>query len=71
MIAPVLEEVAKDYDGKVKVVKVNVDDNSDSATRYGVMSIPTMLLFKGGEPVETIIGFHKKEDLSSLIDKYL
>jgi len=71
MIAPVLEEVSRDYDGKVMVVKVNVDDNSDTAARYGVMSIPTMLLFKGGEPVETITGFHKKEVLSSLIDKYL
>ena len=71
MVAPVLEELARDYDDKVKVVKVNVDENSDTATRYGIMSIPTMLLFKGGEPVETITGFHKKEVLSSLIDKYL
>jgi thioredoxin 1 len=71
MVGPVLEEVAKDYDGKVKVGKVNVDDNNDTATRYGIMSIPTMLIFKGGEPVETIIGFRKKEDLNSLLDKYL
>jgi len=71
MVAPVLEEIANDYDGKVKVVKVNVDENGDTATRYGIMSIPTMLLFKGGEPVETITGFRKKEILSSLINKHL
>jgi len=71
MVAPVLEEIAKDYGGKVKVVKLNVDENGDTAAHYGIMSIPTMLLFKGGEPVETITGFRKKEIISSLIDKYL
>lgn len=71
MVAPVLEEVARDYEGKLKVVKVNVDDNSETASRYGIMSIPTMMLFKNGEPVETIVGFRKKEELSDIIDKNL
>ncbi|NLX90760.1 MAG: thioredoxin [Firmicutes bacterium] len=71
MVAPVLEEVAKDYQGKLKVVKVNVDDNSETASRYGIMSIPTMMLFKNGKPVETIVGFRKKEELSDIIDKNL
>ena len=71
MVAPVLEEIAKDYEGKIKVAKVNVDENSDTATRYGVMSIPTMMLFKNGEPVETIVGFRQKEALSEIIDKIL
>lgn len=71
MVAPVLEEVARDYQGKLKVVKVNVDDNSETASRYGIMSIPTIMLFKNGEPVETIVGFRKKEELSDIIDKNL
>ncbi len=71
MVAPVLEEVARDYEGKLKVVKVNVDENTETASRYGIMSIPTMMLFKNGEPVETIIGFRKKEELSNIIDKNL
>ena len=69
MVAPVMEELARDYQGKLKVVKVNVDDNPNTASHYGVMSIPTIMLFKNGEPVETITGFRKKEDLSSLIEK--
>lgn len=71
MVAPVLEEVARDYEGKLKVVKVNVDENNATASRYGIMSIPTMMLFKNGEPVETIVGFRKKEELSDIIDKNL
>ncbi len=71
MVAPVLDELARDYTGKLKVVKVNVDDNPDTASRYGVMSIPTMMLFKGGAPVETIVGFRKKEELSGVIDRFL
>ncbi|RJX27263.1 MAG: thioredoxin [Dethiobacter sp.] len=71
MVAPVLEEIAGDYDGKVKVVKVNVDDNPTTASRYGIMSIPTMMLFKNGEPVNTVVGFRKKEELKGIIDKNL
>lgn len=71
MIAPVLEEIAADYEGKLKVAKVNVDDNPDTAARYSVMSIPTLMLFKNGEPVQTIVGFRRKEDLKDIIDKNL
>ena len=68
MEAPVLEELAGDYDGKVKVVKVNVDDNPSTASRYGIMSIPTMMLFKDGELVNTVVGFRPKEELKNIID---
>jgi thioredoxin 1 len=71
MVAPVLEEIATDYKGKVKVVKVNVDDNPTTASRYGIMSIPTMMLFKNGEPVNTVVGFRRKEELKGLIDQSL
>lgn len=71
MVAPVLEEIAGDYDGKIKVVKVNVDDNPATASRYGIMSIPTMMLFKNGELVNTVVGFRQKEELKSIIDNNL
>lgn len=71
MVAPVLEEIAGDYAGKVKVVKVNVDDNPATASRYGIMSIPTMMLFKGGELVNTVVGFRPKEELKNIIDPNL
>jgi thioredoxin 1 len=71
MVAPVLEEIASDYEGRVKVVKVNVDDNAGIASRYGIMSIPTMMLFKNGEPVETIVGFRNKDELGSIIEQSL
>lgn len=71
MVAPVLEEMARDYADKLKVVKVNVDENPDTSSRYSVMSIPTMIIFKEGAPVETIIGFRKKEELSAIINQYI
>jgi len=70
-VAPVLEEIAADYEGKVKVVKVNVDDNPSTASRYGIMSIPTIMLFKDGKPVNTVVGFRKKEELISIIAQNL
>ncbi|MGI5875762.1 MAG: thioredoxin [Dethiobacteria bacterium] len=71
MVAPVLEDLALDYAEKIKVAKLNVDENPNSSSQYGIMSIPTMLLFKNGKLVETIVGFRRKEDLSSIIDKNL
>ncbi|HAP32117.1 MAG TPA: thioredoxin [Firmicutes bacterium] len=71
MVAPVLEDVARDYTGKIKVVKLNVDDNPDTASRFGIMSIPTMILFKDGIAVEKIVGFRKKEELAGIIDRFL
>ncbi|MGI5822874.1 MAG: thioredoxin [Dethiobacteria bacterium] len=71
MVAPVLEELAADYEGKVKILKVNVDENPDTASRYSIMSIPTMILFKDGEPIQTLIGFRNKEELKGIIDPSL
>lgn len=56
MIAPIIEELAEEYDGKIKVGKLDVDDNQQTAVKYGVRSIPTVLLIKNGEVAETIIG---------------
>lgn len=70
MIAPVLEEVATDVDGKADVLKLNVDDNQSTAAEYEVMSIPTLILFKDGEPVDKVVGFQPKEQLVALIEKH-
>ncbi len=66
-----MEELAEEYDGKVKFVKLNTDDNVNIAARYGIRSIPTLLMFKGGEPVDQIIGFRLKGDLKKTVDKAL
>ncbi|MFD0944234.1 thioredoxin [Savagea faecisuis] len=71
MIAPVLEEVADEVDGKAKVVKVDVDDNQTTAAQFGVMSIPTLIVFKDGEAVDKVVGFNPKEKLVALIEKHL
>ena len=71
MIAPVLEEIAEEYDGQLQVVKLDVDHNTQSAMHYGVMSIPTLILFKGGQPVERIVGFMPKAKLLAKITPYL
>ncbi len=71
MVAPVVEELADEYQGKVKFVKLNTDDNIDTATRFGIRSIPTLMVFKDGKAVEQIIGFRPKSDLKRSIDKAL
>jgi thioredoxin 1 len=71
MIAPTVEELATDYGGKVTIGKLNVDDNPNTATQFGVRSIPTLLLFKGGEVVESIVGLTDKTRLQALLDKHL
>ncbi len=63
MMGPVLEEIATELSGKAKIVKVNVDDNPDIASDYGVMSIPNMIIFKNGEEKENFVGVKSKEDL--------
>jgi thioredoxin 1 len=68
MVAPIVEELAEEYDGKVTFVKLNTDENLVTATRYGIRSIPTLLVFKGGEPVGQIIGFRPKSDLRRRLD---
>lgn len=70
-IAPVLEELAEDYQGRVKIVKVDVDANPQSAARFGIRSIPTLFVFKNGERVETVVGGHPKSEFAALLDKHL
>jgi thioredoxin 1 len=70
-VAPVLEQLAADYKGKARVGKVNVDEHSAIASKYGVQSIPTLLLFKQGKVVEQYIGATSRDVLSKLIDKHL
>ena len=65
MLAPVIEDVAKELQGKVKVGKVNVDENQDLAMEYGVMSIPTMIIFKNGKEDKRLVGFRSKSELLS------
>jgi len=71
MVAPIVEELAKEYDGKVNFVKLNTDDNPVTAARYSIRSIPTLLVFKGGQPVGQIIGFRPKSDLRRRLDAAL
>ena len=71
MVAPVVEELAEEYDGKVSFYKLNTDDNPQVATTYGIRSIPTLLVFKGGEPVGQIVGFRPKGDLKKRLDEVL
>ena len=71
MIAPVLEDVAKEYEGKLKVAKLDVDQNPELATRYGVQSIPTLIVFKDGEAVERLIGYMPKQKLVERISPHL
>ncbi len=71
MIAPILEEIADEQVGRVKIAKLDVDDAPDTARQYEVMSIPTMILFKDGEPVKKIVGAKPKEAILELIAEYL
>lgn len=71
MIAPVLEEIDQEIGDKLKIAKLNVDDNQSSAAKFGIMGIPTLLLFKDGKPVEKIVGFQPKENLMNAINKHI
>ncbi|MBP2653825.1 MAG: thioredoxin [Firmicutes bacterium] len=71
MVAPELEAVAADYSGKAAVVKVNVDEQQELAQQYGVMSIPTILVFKDGKEVNRIVGFRPKSEFSSALNSLL
>jgi thioredoxin 1 len=71
MVAPIVDELATEYDGKVKFLKLNTDDNTQTASRYGVRSIPTLMMFKGGEAVDHVIGFRPKSQLKQTIEKAL
>lgn len=71
MIAPVLEDLDKDIGSQLKIAKLNVDDNPESASRFGVMSIPTLIVFKDGQPVDKIVGFQPKDALKSVVSRHL
>lgn len=70
-VAPVMDELAEEYEGKAKVCKVNVDDEGELAAKFRVMSIPTIMLYKNGEMVEKVIGARSKEEFAKLLDKNL
>ena len=71
MVGPIVEEIAKDYAGRLKVGKLNVDDNSQTAVKYGIMSIPSLLFFHGGQVVDQIIGAVPKKQLVQKIEKII
>lgn len=71
MIAPVIEELAEDFDGKAKIAKVNTDEEQDIAIKYGVRSIPTLLFFKDGELVDQMVGAAGKQVLADKLDSFL
>jgi thioredoxin 1 len=71
MVAPVVEEIANQFEGKIKVVKVNTDENPEVASKYGIRSIPTLMIFKGGEKVDMVVGAVPKTTLVNTLEKYL
>lgn len=71
MVGPVVEEIAAEFAGRVKVGKMNVDENGKIAQQYGVMSIPTMIIVKGGQEVSRIVGFRPQKDIAKELEKFL
>jgi thioredoxin 1 len=71
MVSPIVEELAGDYAGKVSFVKLNTDDNPMTASRFGIRSIPTLMIFKGGSLVGQVVGFRPKSDLKRQLDTVL
>ena len=71
MVAPIIEELAQEYDGKVKFGKLNVDENRNIAIRYSIQAIPTLLIFKDGQLVQKLVGLRSKADLKREIDSLL
>jgi thioredoxin 1 len=68
MIGPIIEELAGEYAGKAKIGKVNVDNNQDLAAQFGIRGIPTVMLFKGGQVVESFVGLKSKDELAAALD---
>ncbi len=68
MLGPIVEELAKEYEGRIVVGKLNIDDNQDTASHYNISAIPTMLFFKGGQVVDQLVGVHSKKDIKAKID---
>ncbi|WP_163653633.1 thioredoxin [Listeria sp. PSOL-1] len=71
MVAPILEEIAAEREGQLKIVKIDIDANQETPKQFGIMSIPTLLIKKDGEVVDKVIGYRPKEDLDEVINKYL
>ena len=71
MVAPIVDELAGEYAGKLKVLKLNTDENPEIAGKFQIMSIPTILFFKGGQPVEKLIGARPKRQFKEIIDQLL
>ena len=67
MLGPIIEEIANDYEGKVKVGKVNVDEQPNLASKYGIASIPTVIVFKNGKPEKTLVGLRSKNEIENMI----
>ncbi|MEI6359356.1 MAG: thioredoxin [Synechococcus sp. ELA619] len=71
MVAPIVDEIAKEFDGKIKVFKLNTDENPNVASQFGIRSIPTLMVFKDGQKVDTVVGAIPKTTLSATISKYI
>jgi len=71
MVAPVVEEISQQYEGQIKVVKVNTDENPNVASQYGIRSIPTLMIFKGGQRVDMVVGAVPKTTLANTLEKHL
>ncbi len=71
MVAPIVEELAEEYSGRVNFVRVNVDQNPQVASRYNIMSIPTLIVFKDGQPASHMVGFRPKQELKQGLEKVL
>lgn len=71
MVAPVVDEIALQYEGQLKVVKINTDENPSVASQYGIRSIPTLMIFKGGQRVDMVVGAVPKTNLATTIEKHL
>ncbi|OIO10773.1 MAG: thioredoxin [Elusimicrobia bacterium CG1_02_63_36] len=69
MLTPIVEELAGEYEGKVKVAKLNTDDNPNAATRFNISAIPTILFFKGGKVEQQLVGVHSKADIKKTLDE--
>lgn len=71
MVAPVVDEIATQYENQIKVVKLNTDENPNVASQYGIRSIPTLMIFKGGQRVDMVVGAVPKTTLANTLEKYL
>ena len=71
MLSPLVDELAKEYDGKIKVAKMNTDDNAQAATQFKISAIPTLMFFKGGKVMDQMVGVHPKTEIKKRLDALL